>query len=59
MLVATFIDLLAKRAHVRPVGAPLVAAINVAARGIDRVSPQLRAPQPGTIFANYHVVAQP
>jgi SAM-dependent methyltransferase len=59
MLVATFIDLLAKRAHVRPVGAPLVAAINVAARAVDRASPQLRAPQPGTIFANYHVIAQP
>jgi len=58
MLVANFIDLLAKRAHARPLAMPLVAAVNLTARGIDGVSPRLREPGPGTIFANYHVVAQ-
>jgi SAM-dependent methyltransferase len=59
MLVATFIDLLAKRARVRPLAAPAVAAVNVVARAIDGASPRLREPGPGTIFANYHVVAEP
>jgi SAM-dependent methyltransferase len=59
MLVATFIDLLAKRAHVRALGAPLVAAVNATARAVDGMSAELREPRPGTIFANYHVVAEP
>jgi SAM-dependent methyltransferase len=59
MLVAISIDLLAKRAHARPLAAPLVAAINAGARAIDGSSRRLREPGPGTIFANYHVVAEP
>jgi SAM-dependent methyltransferase len=59
MLVATFIDLLAKRARVRPLAVPAVAAVNLVARAIDSASPRLREPGPGTIFANYHVVAEP
>jgi SAM-dependent methyltransferase len=59
MLIAHYADLLAKRARVRPLGVPIVAAANLAGRGFDRVVPGLREPQPGTIFANYHVVAEP
>lgn len=59
MLVATSIDLLAKRARVRPLAAPLIAAVNVAARLVDGTSSQLREPRPGTVFANYHVTALP
>jgi SAM-dependent methyltransferase len=59
MLVAHYIHLLAKRARVRPVALPFVGAVNVAGRSLDRVVPSLRQPQPGTIFANYHVVAEP
>jgi SAM-dependent methyltransferase len=59
MLVSTYIALLAKRAHAPALGAPLIATVNAAARAIDRGSAQLRRPQPGTIFANYHVVAEP
>ena len=59
MLVALFLDAAAQRAHLRPLGMPLVAAINLAARGIDGTSRRLREPGPGTIFANYHVVAEP
>jgi SAM-dependent methyltransferase len=59
MLVATFIDLPAKRAHVRPLAMPLIAAVNLAARAIDGSSRRLREPGPGSIFANFHVVAEP
>jgi SAM-dependent methyltransferase len=59
MLVATYLDLIAKRARMRPLGAPLIAAVNAVALGVDRAAPPLRAPLPGTIFANYHVIAIP
>ncbi len=59
VLVVHYLDLVAKRAHVRPLVVPLVGAVNGAARAIDAVSPGLREPRPGTIFANYHVVAEP
>ena len=59
MLVATYIHLVAKRAHVRPLSVPLVGAVNTAARAIDAASRDLREPRPGTIFANYHMVAEP
>jgi SAM-dependent methyltransferase len=59
MLTATYIELLAKSAHVRPLAAPLVAFVNLFARTIDGASARLREPGPGTIFANYHVVAEP
>jgi SAM-dependent methyltransferase len=59
MLVSTYIALLAKRAHAPAVAEPFVAAVNALARAVDRGSAQLRQPQPGTIFANYHVVAEP
>jgi SAM-dependent methyltransferase len=58
MLLGTYIDLLAKQARVRPLGVPVVAAVNAVARGIDASSRRLREPVPGTIFANYHVVAE-
>jgi SAM-dependent methyltransferase len=59
MLVSTYIALLAKRVHAPGAGEPLIAAVNALARTIDRSSSQLRRPQPGTIFANYHVTAEP
>jgi hypothetical protein len=59
MLVSTYIALLAKRVRAPVVGEPLIAAVNALARTIDRGSAELRRPNPGTIFANYHVTAQP
>lgn len=59
MLVNTFLDLVAKRAHVRPLATPFVAGINAGARALDRRSRLLREPGPGTLFANFHVVAEP
>ena len=57
MLVAHGVDLLAKRAHVRIVAAPLVVALNAAGESLDRAVPMLREPVPGSLNANYHVEA--
>ena len=51
------IDLLFKRAGVRVLGAPLVAALNLAGEGLDRAVPILREPVPGSLNANFHVEA--
>ena len=59
MLVATYINLLAKRVHATALASPLIAAVNSAAALVDRAVPRLREPGPGTLFANYHVVAEP
>jgi SAM-dependent methyltransferase len=58
MLVTTYIELLAGRAGARGAVRPLVAAVNAAAEAVDRRSPSLREPVPGTLFANYHVTAE-
>jgi SAM-dependent methyltransferase len=58
MLVTTYMELLAGRAGLRRAVRPLVAAVNRAAEAVDRRSPTLREPVPGTLFANYHVVAE-
>ncbi len=57
MLLGTFIHLLAKRLGVPAVAKPAIAALNAGAEALDRRVPSLREPQPGAIFANYHVVA--
>jgi SAM-dependent methyltransferase len=59
MLVSTYLSLLAKRCRVPRLADPFVAGVNFVARTIDHGSTHLRNPQPGTIFANYHVVAIP
>ena len=58
MLLTHFLDLLAARVRLRRPARLLVAAINAGAEAVDRRSPELREPRPGTIFANYHVVAE-
>lgn len=57
MLNAHLIDLLFKRAGIRPLGAPLVAALNAVGEALDRTIPMLRTPVPGSLNANYHVEA--
>ena len=57
MLIAHLTDLLCKRAHVRALGAPFVAGLNLAGEALDRAVPMLREPVPGTLHANYHVEA--
>ena len=58
MLLAIYLELAARRARARPAGRLLVAALNGAAELLDRRVPALREPRPGTVFANYHVVAR-
>ena len=57
MLVAHGVDLLAKRAHVRPAAAPAVWLLNTLGETLDRAIPLLRSTAPGTLHANYHVEA--
>jgi SAM-dependent methyltransferase len=57
MLVAHVTDLLFKRAHVRALGVPLVAALNWLGAALDRAAPLLSEPVPGSLNANYHVEA--
>jgi SAM-dependent methyltransferase len=59
MLVSHYLDLLFHRARARRLGRPLVAAVNRAAEALDRTTPLLREPVPGSLFANYHVEARP
>jgi hypothetical protein len=59
MIVAMNLDLALRRLHVGRLSRPLVTTINRAAETIDRRSSRLREPtQPGTLFANFHVVAE-
>lgn len=57
MLVAHGLDLVCKRAHVRPFATPFVVALNAAGEGLDRGIPALASTRPGTLHANYHVEA--
>jgi SAM-dependent methyltransferase len=59
MVLAIYVDLLVrKRLQAGWASRPLVAGINRAAAALDHRSPELREPRPGTLFANYHVVAE-
>ena len=58
MLISIYVEQAAKRARLQPVGRALIAGVNRAARAIDRRSEVLRSTRPGTIHANYHVVAE-
>jgi SAM-dependent methyltransferase len=58
MLIATYLDLVFQRLHVRPLGYPLVAAINAVSEAVDSRVTSLREPIPGSLTANFHVVAE-
>jgi SAM-dependent methyltransferase len=57
-LLSTYVDLLARRLRIAPVGKLAVRAINRVAPAVDRRFAILREPRPGTLFVNYHVVAE-
>jgi SAM-dependent methyltransferase len=57
-LTATYVDLLARRFHVGFLGGLGVRAINRLAPAIDHHVVLLQEPRPGTLFVNYHVVAE-
>jgi SAM-dependent methyltransferase len=59
MIFAMNLDLALRRLRAGRLSKPLVTTVNRAAEAIDRRSPRLREPtQPGTLFANFHVVAE-
>ncbi len=58
MLVAFYIDLAARQARAGALVRPLVAGINRGAEALDRRSPLLGSVRPGTLHANFHIVAE-
>jgi SAM-dependent methyltransferase len=58
MLVNMYLDLTARRAHVGFLAKPIVAGLNMLGEAIDSRSARLRNPGPGTLHANFHVVAE-
>ena len=58
MLNAIFLEHTLRRTPLRPLRGPVVAALNRLARWLDGRSPTLRGTRPGTLAANYHVVAE-
>jgi SAM-dependent methyltransferase len=58
MLAAYYVHHVAERARLRAAGRVLIAALNRGAEAIDSRSELLRGVRPGTIHANYHVVAE-
>lgn len=57
MLISIYVDLVFKNLRVRAAGRPFVSAINRLAKAIDARSSTLRGTGPGSLVANYHVVA--
>jgi SAM-dependent methyltransferase len=58
MIASLYLDLAARRARLGALARPVVAGINTAAAALDARSTLLREPGPGTLFANFHVVAE-
>jgi hypothetical protein len=58
MLNAIFLEHALRRTPLRPLGGPAVSALNRLARWLDGRSAALRDLRPGTLTANYHVVAE-
>ena len=58
MLNAIYLEHVLRRTPLRPLRGALVAGLNRVAEGLDRRAPGLRDPRPGTLAANYHVVAE-
>ena len=54
---AVYADLLFRKAHLKPVARASVWTLNSLGGLVDRAVPSLRAPIPGSLFLNFHVVA--
>ena len=54
---AVYADLLFRKAHLEPVARASVWTLNSLGGLVDRAVPSLRAPIPGSLFLNFHVVA--
>ncbi len=58
MIISLNVSLTLRRARLGALAHPLVAALNMTAETIDAHSSRLRTPGHGTLFANFHVVAE-
>jgi len=58
MLNAIYLEHVLRRTPLRPLRGALVAGLNRVAEALDRRVPGLHDPRPGTLAANYHVVAE-
>lgn len=59
MIVSINVHMFFKRFRLEALERPLIAALNGAAELLDARAPRLRMPdQPGTLYANFHVVAE-
>ena len=57
MLVSIYLDHVLRRFPLRPLRRPVVAGLNRSAHALDGRAAVLREPRPGTLCANYHVLA--
>jgi SAM-dependent methyltransferase len=57
-MTGIYVDMLFRRVHLTPVAKGLVWTLNTTGAGLDRRVAGLRATQPGSIFLNYHVIAE-
>jgi hypothetical protein len=57
MLTSIYIDHVFRRIHLGRLMRPVVSVVNRTAGAIDRRQPLLSGTKPGTLAANYHVVA--
>ena len=58
MLLAHYVHLACKQLHLTPVARLINRPLNALGAALDRSSPLLREPVPGSLIANFHVVAQ-
>lgn len=58
LLLGHYVDVVSARLHAQWAGRLAVRALNTAAAAIDRRSPLLREPVPGSLTTNFHVVAE-
>jgi SAM-dependent methyltransferase len=58
MVLSIYVDLALRKAHLAPAARGLVWTVNRAAEAVDRHSRRARELRAGTLFANYHVVAE-
>jgi SAM-dependent methyltransferase len=57
-MTATYVHLLFRRAHLTPLAKGLIWLLNTTSAGLDRRVGLLREPRPGSLFLNYHVIAE-
>ena len=55
---AVYVDLLFRKGHLTPIARASVWTLNSLGGLVDRAVPSLRAPIPGSLFLNFHVVAE-